>query len=85
MEKYYKGRSIIELGVIWQVGDEKSLDFLFVWWTTSKLLGLYRNIIILEDLNNAKVSDFILSNKSWDVNKLQTILPCDITSQNHIT
>nr|GLL25014.1 uncharacterized protein LOC109163410 [Ipomoea trifida] len=72
-----RGRSTTELGAAWRVGSGKSLNFWSDWWVGDKPLGLLDNVTITDYLAQAKVSSFILPNRSWDFDRLQAILPRD--------
>lgn len=69
-----KGRAVIEGGASWRVGDGKSLSFWADWWVGKKPLGLDMEIDIAKGNSNAKISDFLLQNNSWDITKLQEYL-----------
>nr|GMD37695.1 LINE-type retrotransposon LIb DNA [Ipomoea batatas] len=70
-----RGGSTIELGAAWRVGTGDSLNFWSDWWVGDKPLGLHDNVSIPDELAFAKVSHFILPNRSWDFDRLQAILP----------
>lgn len=70
-----KGRSIVELGASWRVGNGKALKFWSDWWVGSKPIGLEWDLEIPDNLANVMVADFILESKEWDVPKLEEILP----------
>nr|GMC71113.1 uncharacterized protein LOC109183389 [Ipomoea batatas] len=59
----------------WRVGTGDSLNFWSDWWVGDKPLGLHDNVSIPDELAFAKVSHFILPNRSWDFDRLQAILP----------
>lgn len=64
-----KRRYVVELGAIWQVGNGQSINFWSNWWFGDKPLGVELEIDIPEAHANAKVSDFILLNLTWNVDK----------------
>nr|GLL45961.1 uncharacterized protein LOC109163410 [Ipomoea trifida] len=70
-----RGRSTIELGAAWRLGTGDSLNFWSDWWVGDKPLGLQNSVSIPDELAFAKVSHFILPNRSWDFDRLQAILP----------
>lgn len=78
MEEYHptaRGRSIVEVGACWRVGDGQSLNFWFDWWVGQQPIGLETDIDIPEELASMKVNDVILADKSWDIPNLCNILP----------
>ncbi|XP_019181390.1 PREDICTED: uncharacterized protein LOC109176414 [Ipomoea nil] len=73
--------SVIEAGARWRVGNGESLHFLSDWWINDKPLGLDDNLNIPDTFANALVSDFIKSDRSWDVTALREALPEDIINK----
>lgn len=69
-----RGRNIIELHVNGRAGNGKSLNFLQDQCMGNRSLGLEMEIDILENLANAKVSDFILNNMNQGFVKLQEVI-----------
>lgn len=69
-----RGRTVIETGAAWRVGNRRTLNFLSDWWVGEKPLGLEMEIDVPNNVGCAKVSDFILSNYTWDFDKLQMLL-----------
>lgn len=72
-----KGQSTIELGATWRVGNGRSFNFWSDWWVRDKPLGVELDIGIPNARTNATVSDFIVSNLTWNFHKLQEFLPQD--------
>lgn len=70
-----KGRNVIKRGASWRIGDGKLLIFWTNWWVGNQLLGLNLEINIPDEVSQAKVSNFILNNKCWNIAKLHEILP----------
>ncbi|XP_019167697.1 PREDICTED: uncharacterized protein LOC109163410 [Ipomoea nil] len=73
-----RGRSIVELGAAWRIGNGLSLNFWSDWWTGDKPLAFMDEVTIPDSQSEAKVSDFILPNRTWNVDKLSSLLPHDI-------
>lgn len=59
----------------------KILIFGLIGGWTEKPLGLHDNIVIPDEFNQAKDSDFILPTQSWDINKLQAFLSDSIIQE----
>nr|GMC80045.1 LINE-type retrotransposon LIb DNA [Ipomoea batatas] len=70
-----RGRNTIVTNTCWKVGDGQSINMWKDWWVGSKPLIFDQSIDTSEELMSSKVSDFILLNHTWDIPKLQEILP----------
>lgn len=75
-----RGREIIEANVGWRVGNGRSINFWTDRWIGDRSLCQEESIAIPGDIATLKVSDFILHSRSWDVAKLQDVLPEEIVN-----
>lgn len=73
-----RGRSVLELGARWQIGNGKTVDFWSDWWVGDKPLGLVHGVP--EVMRHVKVGDFMTANKVWDEGKL-AMLPVDVVRE----
>lgn len=74
-----KGRHIVKETASWRVGNGNDINLWFDKWVGDNSLALNHCITIPDGLEELKVRDFILSDRSWDIVKLQ-----DICSENMI-
>lgn len=58
----------------WRVGNGSFINFWIDWWFR-KQLRLEDDIVIPGDIDSIKLSECILADRSWDVVKLQELLP----------
>ncbi|CAH9053737.1 unnamed protein product [Cuscuta epithymum] len=76
-----RSKDIIRNGLGWQVGDGKEISFWFDIWVNDKPLHEELDSPLAASARQVKVADFLLSNRDWDISKLETLLPEEVVEE----
>jgi len=70
-----RSKDLLSAGLIWQIGNDSSVSFWFDnWLETNCLQDILQLSVDSIPCLGAKVSDFINTDKRWDIDRLKNIL-----------